>query len=149
MILVAGLPASGKSTLAQSLAPNKSILEFDSLAIEYGSYADLNEERSQAERIFVNRIRAIKPSIVVDSFHSRMARNAVASILPFISDIIIVSCPIEVCLMRNMMRRSMVSNDEIIQMSMAWEPISLKEGYNAIYMYDSVLNVMKCIDRRK
>lgn len=148
MLLVAGLPASGKTTFARNVASSGGILEFDDIAAKYGSYADLNEERGIAEAIFKNKILTSKPQAVVDSFHTRAARMAVASLFPFIFDIVVVSCPINECLARNRLRSSMVSNDEIVHMSLSWEPISLNEGYRAIYIYDSILNVLNCLARR-
>jgi tRNA uridine 5-carbamoylmethylation protein Kti12 len=60
------------------------------------------------------------------------------------ASIVVVSCPLSVCFSRNMRRKgSMVSNEEIQQAWMTFEPVALNEGYKAIYEWDSLLNKIR------
>ncbi len=139
MLLVAGLPASGKSTLAKKLGGK--ILEYDTLAKKFGSYNELNEEIELANRQFDLMVKFGNYDIIVDVFHTREARKSVTSLLSIKPDIILVSCPVEECVRRNSRRfNSMVSNDEIIGLNCMFEPISIDEGFNSITVYRSLNN---------
>ena len=138
-ILISGLPASGKSTLARRLGDR--ILEFDSIAEKFGSYEELGEERELALRHFQLLAQIGIYDVIVDVFHSRESRRNIVSILPFMPDIIVVQCPVEECLRRNAVRLgSMASNEEIIQMHWNFEPVGADEGFNSVCVYDSMEN---------
>ena len=136
-ILIAGLPASGKSTLARKLGDR--ILEFDSIAEKFGSYEELNEERSLAIRHFQLMAQFGKYDVIVDVFNTRESRRNIVSILPVKPDIVVVLCPVEECLRRNAIRLgSMASNEEIIQMYWNFEPVGACEGFGSIFVYNSL-----------
>ncbi len=138
-ILIAGLPASGKSTLARKLGDR--ILEFDSIAEKFGSYEELNEERILAIRHFQLMAQFGMYDSIVDVFDTKKSRRNIVSVLPFKPDIIVVQCPVEECLRRNTIRLgSMASNEEILQMHWNFEPVCADEGFNSVYVYDSMEN---------
>lgn len=139
MLLVAGLPASGKSTLAKKLGGK--ILEYDSLVEKFGSYEELNEEIELANRQFDLMVKFGKYDIIVDVFHTYKSRKRIVSLLNTKPDLIIVSCPVDICVKRNSIRiNSMVTNDEIRGLSHLFEPININEGFNSIIVYDSLNN---------
>ena len=136
-VLICGLPASGKSTLARRLGGR--ILEFDSIAEKFGSYAELIEERELALRHFQLLAQLGLYDAIVDVFNTRELRRNIVSVLPVKPDIIIVQCPVEECLRRNAARLgSMASNEEILQMHWNFEPVGADEGFNSVYVYDSM-----------
>ena len=140
-ILVVGLPSSGKTTLAHILGGK--ILEFDSLAKKYHSYADLNEEKDVAFEMFKTLARVQQPRIIVDVFSSRQRRIEMIEALESDTFIIIVDCPLNLCLMRNSARcGSLVTNDEIRHAYMAFEPVHIDEGYKSIHLWNSLINRM-------
>ena len=136
-VLICGLPASGKSTLARRLGDR--ILEFDSIAEKFGSYEELIEERKTALSHFQLLAQLGLYDAIVDVFNTRELRQNVISVLPVKPDIIVVQCPVEECLRRNAVRLgSMVSNEEILQMHLNFEPVCADEGFNSVYVYDSM-----------
>ena len=64
MIIVAGLPASGKTTLAKKLGSNKKILEYDSIAKQFGSYEELVQCNSGQETIY-----KVRESELYNAYH--------------------------------------------------------------------------------
>lgn len=139
MIIVAGLPASGKTTLAKKLGSNKKILEYDSIAKQFGSYEELNEEMEFANKHFNLLASTYQYDIIVDVFHTRQSRYNILSSLRCQPNLIYVRCPIEECIRRNALRsHSMVTNEEIKGLFYMFEPISIEEGFNKIFVYDSM-----------
>lgn len=138
-VLICGLPASGKSTLARRLGGR--ILEFDFLAEKFGSYGELNEERELALRHFQLIAQFGRYDAIVDVFNTKESRRNIVSVLSVSPDIVIIRCPIKECLRRNASRiSSMVSNEEILQMYWNFETVGADEGFNFIYVYDSMEN---------
>lgn len=136
-VLICGLPASGKSTLARRLGGR--ILEFDSIAEKFGSYEELIEERKMALRHFQLLAQIGRYDVIVDVFNTRELRRNIVSVLSVRPDIVIVRCPVEECLRRNATRLgSMASNEEILQMHWNFEPVCTDEGFNSVYIYDSM-----------
>lgn len=136
-VLISGLPASGKSTLARRLGGR--ILEFDSIAEKFGSYEELIEERELALRYFQLLAQIGRYDAIVDVFNTRESRRNIVSVLPVRPDIVVVQCPVDECLRRNSVRLgSMASNEEILQMHWNFEPIGRDEGFNSVYVYDSM-----------
>ena len=143
MIIICGLPASGKSTLAKKIGHNKRILEYDFIARQFGSYKELNEEKEFANRHFNLLASTHQYDIVIDVFNTRQSRYDIISFLKIKPDLIYVYCPVEECIRRNVLRHhSMVSNDEIRGLSYMFEPINIEEGFNKILVYDSITNTM-------
>lgn len=134
--LIAGPPASGKSTLARLLG--EGVLEFDSIARQFGSYEELYEERELAVRIFHLKSIFCGYKTIVDTFHTIESRKETLSFLQEKPDLIMVDCSLETCLMRNSSRiKSMVSNDELRRIYLSFEPASIDEGFNSIWIYKS------------
>lgn len=139
-ILIAGLPASGKSILAKKLKGK--ILEFDDIALKFGSYDELNEERDFANKYFQLITQFGKYDIIVDTFHTCESRKNILSILPIKPNLIFVSCSLEECLRRNELRsKSLLSNEELINIFYSYEPIRISEGFNRIVVYDSIKDI--------
>ena len=135
-LLIAGLPASGKSVLARKFKDK--ILEFDSIAEKFGSYEELNEEREFAVNQFQLMAQFGKFQIFVDVFGTKESRQNITAILQIKPDIIIVCCPLEECIRRNNIRlNSMISNEEIIKIYWNFEPVHKEEGFNSIIYYNS------------
>ena len=129
MILVAGLPASGKSTWARMNF--RHVLEFDSFAEKLGSYEDLEEERGLVLRQFALLAGLGGCEAVVDVFHSAEARKKILDACPS-AGIVIIDTPLEICLQRNAQRNSFVSNKEIEVIAANIEPISADEGFSFV-----------------
>ena len=137
MIIVAGLPSSGETTLAGRIG--KRILEFDSIACQFGSYEELNEEKEFANKHFGLLASSGRFDVVVDVFHTRQSRCSILTALKCQPDLIFVYCPLEECLKRNASRpHSMVTNEEIKGLFYMFEPIDIEEGFNKISVYDSI-----------
>lgn len=138
-IILAGLPSSGKSTLARKLGSR--ILEYDSIALKFGTYEELNEEREFANRQFLLAAKFGQYDIIVDVFHTRESRQAIASAFYIKPDLILAYCPLEECIRRNSLRLgSMVSNEEIAGLERVFEPVYLNEGFNSVKIYDTMHN---------
>lgn len=137
--IIAGLPASGKTTYANRhfIRP----LEYDSFLAALGSSLDLQEEQDLIYRQFKLKASSGNYDAVVDVFETVESRRFILSALSCKPDLVIVSCPLEECLKRNSLRiKSKLSNDEIIGLYCAFEPVSIDEGFNSIKIYDSVAN---------
>ena len=134
--LIAGPPASGKTTLAKMLGGD--VLEFDSIARQFGSYKELYEERELAVRMFHLKSIFCDCKILVDTFHTVESRMETLRFFHEKPDLIIVDCTLETCIMRNSFRSSsMVSNEEIKRIYLSFEPASIDEGFNSIWIYKS------------
>lgn len=129
MVFVAGLPASGKSTWAKRHF--KRVLEFDSFAEMLGSYEDIEEERECICRQFSLLAGSGHYDAVVDVFHLREGRMNATQFCSM-PELVIIDTPLEVCLQRNLHRKSYVSNADIVKIAMSVEPVSEDEGFSSI-----------------
>ena len=137
-LLICGLPASGKSTLASKLAGNgRSVLEWDAFVKQFGSPEELAEEKAIAIRMFRERMRHLHPDIVVDVFQSRDDRLKAVDAYNGRLNAAIVQCSLETCLKRNAIRKgSLLKNDELRRIAYSFEPILPNEGFKHIYIID-------------
>lgn len=139
--MVAGLPASGKSTFAKIFKGK--ILEFDSIAEKFGGYEELNENVEEANRLFHLEALFSQPKVIVDTFHRKSSRLDIIQISNRPVEVVIVKCPLDICLKRNNLRNnSLVSNEEILNIFYSWEPVALNEKIQRIWEFDSINNVL-------
>jgi len=134
MLIVAGLPASGKSTLARRFGR---VLEFDDVAERFGLYGGGEEAREIACRQFALLAGTGLYDAAVDVFQSRESRKRILDVCPG-ADLVLVQAPLEACLRRNAVRRrSRLCNGELISIAMQFEPISLDEGFGSVKIFDN------------
>lgn len=129
MIMVCGLPASGKSTYAASLGIR--VLEYDSFAERLGSYDELEEERSAVDRLFSLLAGSGMYGVMVDTFHTRASRQKALEACGG-ADLVIVDTPLDICLGRNVWRKSWLKNEELVQIAIQFEHVSPDEGFKTI-----------------
>lgn len=130
LVMVAGLPASGKSTWAKKHFHR--VLEYDSFAEKLGSYEDLEEDRDMVNRQFALLAGSGKYDAVVDVFHTRESRLRILKACPS-AGLVIVQTPLDTCLRRNASRlRSWLGNDELKSIAYSWEPVCSSEGFQFI-----------------
>ena len=129
MVFIAGLPASGKSTWAK--AHFKRVLEFDSFAEKLGSYEEIEEEGAVIRRQFAILAGSGLYDAVVDVFFLKESRK---NALQFCHrpELVIIDTPLQICLQRNLHRKSYVSNADIEKIAMSIEPVSEDEGFSSI-----------------
>ena len=135
-LLICGLPASGKSTIAKTLSKENGglkILEWDDLVKDFGSMEELMEERDLAQRIFHLRMKHGRPDIIVDVFQYRSDRLEALKVFNGNLSVAIVQCSLKTCLERNSRRKPMISNKEIKIMAEQFEPVAKGEGFKAFY----------------
>jgi len=133
--LIAGLPASGKSTIARKLFAR--VLEYDSFADELGSYEELDADRELVNRQFALLAGSGRFDAVVEVFSTRSWRAKVLEACPG-AGIITVRAPLDVCLRRNAMRqKTWVSNSDILSIAYRFEPVSPDEGFSFIKYIDT------------
>jgi len=132
--LIAGLPASGKSTLARQFGR---VFEFDAFAESLGSYADLEEDRELVCKQFALLAGSGIYDAVVDVFPSRASRRRILEACPG-ARLMLVQAPLEVCLRRNARRRqSWLSNEQLASIAMQFEPVLPGEGFSSIAVFDN------------
>ena len=135
MVIVAGLPASGKSTFARRLGGR--VLEFDSFAESLGSYADLEEERAAASRQFALLAGSGIYDVAVDVFQAKESRARILEACPG-AHLVIVQAPLDVCLRRNALRRRRwLGNAELTSIASQIESVSPDEGFGSIFVFDN------------
>ncbi len=135
MVLVAGLPASGKTTWAR--AHFRRVLEFDAFAEALGSYADLEEDRELVARQFALLAGSGRYDAVVDVFQARASRARMLKVCPP-ADLVLVQAPLEACLARNARRRgSWLDNAELASIAAQFEPVEPGEGFGSIEIFDN------------
>ena len=152
MIMMIGLPGSGKSTFAESsIFENMIIHSSDKLREEL--YNNVNIQECNVE-IFAELHKRLKDdlrkgnSVIYDATNiSKKRRRAFISELKNISCEKICICmmtPYEICLINNSIRERVIPNDVIKKMYMHWCPPDLEEGFNKVfyeYNFGNSINV--------
>lgn len=135
MLIVAGLPASGKSTFARRIGGR--VLEFDSFAETLGSYADLDEEQELASRQFALLAGSGLYDAAVDVFQAKESRGRILKACPG-AHLVIVQAPLDVCLRRNAKRSSRwLDNAELTSIALQFEPVAPDEGFGSVFVFDN------------
>ena len=160
MLLMCGLPCSGKSTMAQSLAKEYNAIVFSSDELRSEMFGDINDQ-SHNQELFVELHRRIKEclksgkSVVFDatniSYKRRMAFLAELKKIPCEKICVLMATPYEWCLERNAKRERKVPEGVIKRMYMSidipywyegWDDIKVVREYTSTYPINYIYNVM-------
>lgn len=135
MLIVAGLPASGKSTFARRHGGR--VLEFDDIAERFGAYSGIEGAKALAGRQFALLAGSGVYDTVVDVFQSKESRARILKTCPK-ACIAVVHAPLEACLRRNARRRhGRLDAGELVSIAMQFEPVRMAEGFSSIIHFDN------------
>lgn len=128
IVLLCGLPASGKTTLAQTLhriwqrqkLPNVSVISIDALQTEQSfSPSDWHTARDKAFELVAEAVKRERALVMVDDtmFYRSMRRKyfALAADMDAAFVLVHVTCPVKRCLQRNAKREGRRIPDAVIQ----------------------------------
>ena len=145
LYLLVGLQASGKSTLAQSLKDNNTIV-LSSEAIRYellGDEKDQSNNRLVFSTLYARAKELLKTkNVIIDATNINREMRALC-LAPF-KDMkikrvaIVIDTPLEVCIERDSKRQRVVGRDVIIQYANMYEQPELEEGFDEI-IYKKVI----------
>jgi len=135
MLIVAGIPASGKSTFARRHGGR--VIEFDDIAERFGAYSGIEGAKELAGRQFALLAGSGVYDTAVDVFQSRESRARILRACPG-ARLVLVQATLEECLRRNSRRRHRwLENDELTSIALQFEPISPDEGFGSIEIFDN------------
>lgn len=141
MILMVGLPCSGKSTISKELSEKYNAIIFSSDELRIEMFSDVNDQEHNQE-LFVELHKRIKDclrsgkSAIYDAcninYKRRMAFLAELKNIPCEKICILMATPYEECLVRNSERDRKVPNDVIKRMYFNFNIPYWYEGWNDI-----------------
>lgn len=141
MIMLIGLPASGKSSKAQELAKKYNAEIFSSDALRKELYSDVNNQNNNHD-LFVELHRRIKfclrdgKNVIYDatniSYKRRMAFLSELTNIPCDKICVLMATPYKECLIRNLHRERKVPEDVIKRMYMNFNIPYWYEGWDDI-----------------
>ncbi len=158
-VALIGIPASGKSAIAGSLS--------DRLGIERISSDDLIPRNRRGNRIYKKHIlrdswlqvwgkigRCVKEgqSFVLDAMLLTSERRSpvigIANGAGFVTVGVFVNTSIEICMIRNSLRKDKVPDSKLLRAASSLDPAAPDEGWTALYRIDQNLSVTRwCKDR--
>lgn len=156
VIVICGLPGSGKSTISQKIAKETNATIFSSDALREEIFGDVNEQNRNSE-LFNEMHRRIKECLksgnnaIYDATNTSSKRR-----MAFIDELhnidcekrcVVVATPYEQCLVNNMSRDKIVPEKVIEKMYRNWNTPYWFEGWNNIelvYWNNSSPNKQVC-----
>ena len=160
--MLVGIPGSGKSTFRESYAsPDDMIISFDDLKEKvfgpHGAHEDKGKEFNgdyeaaarkyhslfnKSVSVMFDEMRRSDKNVILDATSLTEAHRH--RLLKDHGDLfdekvaVWIDTPLDVCLERNKARSRVVPEDVIYRMNFDLEIPSLKEGFDAVYRYDSI-----------
>lgn len=145
-IMLAGLPCSGKSTLAQKIAKEYNMEIFSSDALREELFGDINEQSRDVE-LFAELHKRVKECLKdgKNAIYDACNRNY-KNRKSFLSELKNISCkkvciimatPYEECIKRSKVRERKVPEHVIKRMYMNWNTPYWFEGWDEIYINHS------------
>lgn len=145
LVLMCGIPASGKSTFLKNNAPAAAVVSRD--AIRFSMVSPDEEYFSKEGHVFKEFVRQIDESIrknpvtFVDATHLNEHSRARVLRAIDLSNVdklyaVVASTPLETCLIRNAKRegREKVPEDQIMSMYHSFTMPTEEEGFDDIYL---------------
>ena len=157
-IMLVGLPASGKSTLAKKLAERDGTTILSSDAIRAELYGDESIQGDPAKIFRIMKERAVRAlnegiDVVYDATNInakkrtsllKELRNRVPKLW---AECVVVLCPYGVCLMRNRARDRMVPEEAMEKMLHNFQVPYFNEGWDAITVENTgLLSMIELVD---
>lgn len=144
MVMLQGLPGSGKSTFARQLvqeSPHEMHIH-SSDSLRKALFGDENEQQNNNE-LFAELHRRIKDDLLngIDIIYDATNINKKKRIaflrelkkIPCFKFCVCMATPFEICLMMNQNRERIVPEDVIKRMYLNWQPPDFSEGFDAIF----------------
>lgn len=139
-VMLIGLPASGKSTYAQSLNKTHVVCSSDEIRAELG---DVNDQKKNGQVFSIMEERALTAlkcgkNVVYDATNlKRKDRAKILSVIPdgVICRAIVFAVPYEECLERNAVRDRIVPGKVMKRMYMSFEIPWYNEGFRSIEIF--------------
>lgn len=140
LILMCGLPGSGKTTIAHNLFSGYSIISSDDVRKELYGSESVQKDHSKVFSIVNSRAHKLLMSghnVVIDATHikrkDRASSLACAKGCLNVNRVIVcVDTPVDECIRRNNNRERIVPQHVILRMNNSFEPISDDEA-NFVY----------------
>lgn len=147
--MMIGLPGSGKSTVAKSIASNTTavIISSDEIRAELFGKAEIQENTGLVFQTMFNRTKDnlnMGNSVIYDAtnLHSKQRRHLL-SMLPKCKKIaVLVLTPYTVCLERNKSRERVVPENVIRNMYLSFQTPNIGEGFDEVQLkYTDVMQL--------